>query len=179
MFQQLMPGESLEDALSHLVRRLDIEGQTCDDARRTESDDDPVEVTIAPCNSHDLTLGSDELNARDRRRQAAIGGTRPVRARRDSAGDADVWQRGQIPERQTMPGERGCQLAVAEVRPEGDCLSSPTTTLAGIRSRLTNSAASAIAEKVCREPIARRLLVEATICRNPSSDRGRWITLAR
>ena len=47
VLEQRVPREPLEDALAHLVRRLDVERDARDRAERAEADDHAVEVGVA------------------------------------------------------------------------------------------------------------------------------------
>ena len=102
VLEQRLPAQPLEHPLADLERRLDVEHHPRHGGDRAESDDDPIEVRVAPPNAHQLTVGRDELERCDRRRKTSVAVARAVRRGGHRTGDRDVGQGRQVGQRQPV-----------------------------------------------------------------------------
>ena len=84
--------------------------------RSTTGPEERVAVLLAG-EGHDVAVGRDELQGRDRRRQVAVPDARAVRRGGAGTGDGDVGQGGEVVQREALLVEIGAQLAVASSRP--------------------------------------------------------------
>src|SRR5581483_4835343 len=120
VLKQSTPGKPVVDPLADLVVTLDVERDAENRAEGAQADDETVEVVIAARDGDDLAVRAQELERRDGGGQVADAVSGPVRGRLHGARDRDVWQRGQVRQRQTRLLQSLGQFAVANAAAEPD-----------------------------------------------------------
>jgi hypothetical protein len=109
--RDVLPAEALEDALGHLVVRLDVQGDAREHAEAAEVHDHAVEVGVATPHLHDVAGGGHELQRAYGGREVAGAGA--VGAGGDRPRDRDVRERGEVVQRGAAVQVLG-ELAVGE-----------------------------------------------------------------
>ena len=113
VLEQVLPAKALEHPLADRVGGLDVERDAGHRSDRAERDHEPVEIGIAAGGGHDVAVGCDQLKRGDGAREVAVAISRPVRCRRDRAGNRDVRKRRQVREAEPRVLELDRELAVA------------------------------------------------------------------
>ena len=119
MLEQRFPAKTFEDALAHVVRRLDVERDARHHAQRAEAHDQAAEVGVAPGRGHDLAVGGDDLHSGDSRREIPVGIARSVCGCGDGSGNRDMRQGGEVGQRHPLAPQRPGQLPVRQSGGEG------------------------------------------------------------
>src|SRR3984885_1654879 len=125
MMLEMIEGEIPVNRLGNLVGRLQIEGNSRDHARGTETHNGGEELIpiFVAGKMADLAVGSYDLETLNSGGEVAIMNSGAVRGRGDRACYRNVRKRGKVMQRVTASINDGCKLAILDPCADGDRVS--------------------------------------------------------